>query len=82
MRDDLSAASEGDRRPGCTHDEELERERAEREAGDQAIHEKMVETETGGLKLNAAGVWWLFSGTVCSTFPQELAGVVNWIRSW
>ena len=24
-----------------------------------AIHERMEETETGGLKLNAAGVWWL-----------------------
>ena len=40
------------------------------------IHEKIQETETVGLKLNAAGVWWLFSGTVCSTFPEELVDAV------
>lgn len=80
VREDLSAhQKEADDRARA-HDEEMKRERAEREAADQAIHEKIKETETGGLKLNAAGVWWLASGTVCSTFPQELVEAVNWIR--
>jgi hypothetical protein len=53
----------------------MKRERSAREAADIVIHEKIKETETGGLKLNAAGVWWLFSGTLCSTFPGEIAGL-------
>ena len=73
VRDDLSAhQGESDKRARA-HDKELKRERAEREAADKAINEKIKETETGGLKLNAAGIWWLFFGTVCSTFPGELA---------
>ena len=81
MRDDLSAHQKENDDRARAHDDEMKRERTEREAADAAIHEKIKETETGGLHLNWSGVWWLFSGTVCSTFPQELAGVVDWIRS-
>ena len=73
VRDDLSAHQKESDERARAHDEELKRERAEREAADKAINEKIKETETGGLKLNAAGIWWLFFGTVCSTFAGELA---------
>jgi hypothetical protein len=74
VREDLSAHQrEADDRARA-HDKEMKRERSEREVADRAIHEKIKESETGGLKLNAAGVWWLFSGTLCSTFPGEIAG--------
>lgn len=77
VRDDLSAhQKEADDRARAK-DEEMKRERAEREAADHEIHEKIKETETGGLRLNAAGVWWLLSGTVCSTFPEEIARIVG-----
>jgi hypothetical protein len=77
VRDDLSAhQKEADDRVRA-QDEVMKRERAEREAADKEIHEKIKETETGGLKLNAAGVWWLLSGTVCSTFPEEIAYMVR-----
>ena len=77
VRDDLSAhQKEADDRVRA-QDEVMKRERAEREAADKEIHEKIKETETGGLKLNAAGVWWLLSGTVCSTFPVELAHMLR-----
>lgn len=73
VRDDLSAhQNESDTR-ARTHDEAMNRERAEREAADAAIHEKIKETETGGLHLSWSGAFWLFSGTVCSTFPGELS---------
>jgi hypothetical protein len=76
VHDDLSAhQKEFDDRARADANE-MKRERTEREAADLAIHEKIKETETGGLHLNWSGVWWLFSGTVCSTFPQELADVV------
>ena len=77
VRDDLSAhQKEADDRARAQN-EEMKRERAEREAADEEIQKKIKETETGGLKLNAAGVWWLFSGTVCSTFPEEIARMVG-----
>ena len=77
VRDDLSAhQKEADDRVRA-QDEVMKRERAEREAADKEIHEKIKETETGGLKLNAAGVWWLLSGTVCSTFPEEIAHMLR-----
>ena len=77
VRTELSAFQKDSDDRSRTHADEIKRERAEREAADQAIHDKIKETETGGLKLNAAGVWWLFSGTVCSTFPRELADLVS-----
>jgi len=80
MRRDLSTFQTDSDGRFRANAEEMKRERTEREAADQAIHAKIKETETGGLKLNAAGVWWLASGTVCSTFPQELVEAVNWIR--
>ena len=71
VRDDLSAhQKEADDR-GRAQNQEMKRERAEREAADEDIEKKIRETETGGLKLNAAGVGWLLSGTVCSTFPER-----------
>jgi septal ring factor EnvC (AmiA/AmiB activator) len=77
VRDDLSGhEKEADDR-ARSHVEDLKRERSEREAADRAIHEKIKEAETGGLKLNAAGVWWLVSGTICSTFPGELSRLVG-----
>ncbi len=82
VRDDLSAHQKESDDRARTQVDDMKRERAEREAADAAIHEKIKETETGGLKLNAAGVWWLASGTVCSTFPQELTDGVTWVRAW
>lgn len=81
VREDLSAhQQEADQRDRAQKDE-MKRERAEREAADQAIHDEIKKTETGGLHLNAAGVWWLISGTVCSTFPEEIADLVAWMRT-
>lgn len=82
VRDDLSLYRRKAKEQARTHEEELKRERAERQATDQAIHDKIKDTETGGLKLNAAGAWWLLSGTVCSTFPQELADGGAFARCW
>lgn len=81
MRRDLSAFQTASDHRARAHAEEMKRERSEREAADNAIHEKIKETETGGLHLNAAGVWWLLSGTICSTFPGELADIVAWITA-
>lgn len=73
VSDDLHAHKEQSDDRDRANKDEMKRERAEREASDDAIHDKIKEAETGGLHLNWSGVWWLFSGTLCSTFPEELA---------
>jgi hypothetical protein len=75
IRDDLSAQQKESDDRSRAHDQALRRERADREAADNAIQAKIEEIETDGLRLNSAGLWWLFSGTVCSTFPGELASI-------
>jgi hypothetical protein len=70
---ELSATQRENDDRARAHSEEIKRERSEREAEDRAIHEKIKESETSGLHLNWSGVWWLFFGTACSTFPGELA---------
>ena len=51
MREDLTAYRKASNEQGRKHEDEMKRERAEREAADVAIQEKIKETETGGLKL-------------------------------
>ncbi len=75
VRDDLSAHQKESDDRARAHDDEMKRALADREAADNAIHEKIKEIGTGGLKLNSAGLWWLFFGTVCSTFPGEFASL-------
>lgn len=81
VRDEFSAhQKEADDRARA-HDDEMKRERAERKAADKEIQDKIKETETGGLHLNWSGVWWLLSGTICSTFPEGLAQFVAWVNA-
>jgi septal ring factor EnvC (AmiA/AmiB activator) len=81
MREDLNAYQKKAEDQLREHKEEMKRDRDERETADNAIHEKIKEAETGGLHLDWSGVWWLLSGTICSTFPKERAAAAVWTRT-
>jgi hypothetical protein len=73
VRKDLSAHQVETDKQAREQAEAMKREREEREAAAREIHEKIRATQTDGLTLIKAGVWWLLFGTICATFPQEIA---------
>ena len=50
----------------------LRQESEERTAHDQVLHRKIEATSTDGLRLAAAGAFWLAAGVVLSTASPEL----------
>jgi len=57
--------------------EALKNEEQTRRAEDNAIHEKLEATGTGGVHISAIGASWLFVGVVLSTASVELAGYLK-----
>lgn len=53
--------------------EELDAERRERSASDQALRLKVENIGAGNLNLEAAGVFWLIVGITLGTIPNEVA---------
>lgn len=57
--------------------DQLRQEQRTRQAEDNAIHEKLEATGTGGVHISAIGASWLFVGVVLSTASPEIAA---WLK--
>jgi hypothetical protein len=55
----------------------LRQEEQTRTRDDQAIHEKLEASETGGLDISAIGALWLFVGVMLRTAAPEIAKCLN-----
>lgn len=55
------------------HDAKLRKEQQTRASEDQAIKERMVAAQTGGLRISLMGTWFLLVGIALSAFAPDLA---------
>ena len=77
LQGEVDAKVQENRREFVAVKETIEREGMERRAADQHMAQTVEELAVGGLHLETIGLFWLLTGVLGTSVPDELATVLS-----